>query len=65
MKKLVKITISPEKIMENEELINLQGGYDPLNCCFCPDSGIINASDENECHKFCRELDGHLGHWMC
>jgi hypothetical protein len=27
MKKLGKLTISPEKIMKNEELINLQGGY--------------------------------------
>ncbi len=28
MKKLNKLAISPEKIMKNEELINLQGGYD-------------------------------------
>ena len=27
MKKLGKLTISPEKIMKNEDLINLQGGY--------------------------------------
>ncbi len=28
MKKLGKLTISPEKIMKNEDLINLQGGYE-------------------------------------
>lgn len=27
MKKLGKLIISPEKVMRNEELINLQGGY--------------------------------------
>jgi hypothetical protein len=27
MKKLNKLGISPKKIMKNEELINLQGGY--------------------------------------
>jgi len=27
MKKLGKIIISPDKMMKNEELINLQGGY--------------------------------------
>ena len=35
MKKLGKLSISPEKIMKNEELINLQGGYDVCVClCF-------------------------------
>ncbi|MFW5872843.1 MAG: hypothetical protein ACOCVN_02540 [bacterium] len=28
MKRLNKLEFSPEKIMQNEELINLQGGYD-------------------------------------
>jgi len=36
MKKLGKLSISPEKIMKNEELINLQGGaYSSL--CACTD----------------------------
>jgi hypothetical protein len=48
MKKLGKLTISPEKIMKNEELINLQGGYDgggtppcdsQLWLCYCTDNG--------------------------
>ncbi len=33
MKKLTKLGISPEKIMKNEELINLQGGYDVTCTC--------------------------------
>jgi hypothetical protein len=32
MKKIGKLTISPEKIMKNEELINLQGGYEHTGC---------------------------------
>ena len=33
MKKLGKLTISSEKMMKNEELINLQGGYDVACKC--------------------------------
>jgi hypothetical protein len=32
MKKLGKLSISPEKIMKNEDLINLQGGYGGGEC---------------------------------
>lgn len=28
MKKLGKITINPEKVIKNDELVNLKGGYD-------------------------------------
>ena len=28
MKKLGKLSINPEKIIKNEELVNLRGGYD-------------------------------------
>lgn len=37
MKKLSKLTISPEKIMRNEDLINLNGGYGGGDCftVFC------------------------------
>jgi hypothetical protein len=34
MKKLGKLSINPEKIMKNEELINLQGGEINYLCCF-------------------------------
>ena len=39
MKKLGKLSISPEKIMKNEELINLQGGYDGAYLCRCGFTG--------------------------
>jgi len=35
MKKINKLEISPEKIMRNEELINLQGGYAGDPSCSC------------------------------
>jgi len=36
MKKLGKITINPEKVIKNEELINLRGGtYGGSGCCSC------------------------------
>jgi len=44
MKKLSKLEINSEKLMKNEELIALRGGYDVVSCypedpgqipCFC------------------------------
>ncbi|MGI6323039.1 MAG: hypothetical protein ACOXZO_06955 [Bacteroidales bacterium] len=44
MKKLNKLQINPEKVMKNEELVTLRGGYDDVGCnpedpgqipCFC------------------------------
>ena len=32
MKKLVKLQINPEKLMKNEELMKLKGGYDSYKC---------------------------------
>lgn len=37
MKKLRKLTINPEKVLKNEELVNLKGGYDG----FCGTSGLM------------------------
>ena len=35
MKKLHKLQIIPEKLMKNDELLSLKGGYDPCTChCF-------------------------------
>ncbi len=33
MKKLKKLSINPEKLMKNDELINLRGGYGGTNAC--------------------------------
>ena len=37
MKKLNKLQINSEKLMKNEELVTLRGGYDPWvgTCCEC------------------------------
>jgi hypothetical protein len=37
MKKLGKITINPEKVIKNEELLNLKGGYEGLATVYCFD----------------------------
>ncbi len=70
MKKLGKLTISPGKIMKNEELINLQGGYDVY--CECIDltnnvhwgsgycGGMVNCI---QCEIALEGLYG--GHFMC
>ena len=73
MKKLGKLSISPEKIMKNEELTNLQGGYDTMCChCYLSDmywvSWMLTATEET-CHSLCHEAY-HLdplsgGMWKC
>ena len=35
MKKLGKLTINPEKVIKNEELVNLRGGYGTQGPCGC------------------------------
>jgi len=42
MKKLGKLTIAPEKVIKNEKLVNLRGGYgDGFYCykCYCGFTG--------------------------
>ena len=48
MKKLGKLSINPEKVIKNEELVNLRGGCDGYGdndeiACWCldKDSGVI------------------------
>jgi hypothetical protein len=73
MKKLGKLNINPEKVIKNEELITLRGGYGcdfqpcPPDwweyCCRChallqPDMYISYASQSN-CNSLCQQaLDG-------
>ena len=38
MKKIGKLSINPEKVMKNDELVNLRGGYEGCDVC---DSYII------------------------
>jgi len=66
MKKLTKLGISPEKIMKNEELINLQGGYaggGGSGSCICwshshGSYGYMYAGGEMECWNNCEAAFG-------
>ncbi len=39
MKKIGKLTINPEKVIKNDELVNLRGGYGDNGCD--PDAGLM------------------------
>jgi len=75
MKKLGKLSISSEKIMKNEELINLQGGAGYDNCCQCYTANMywfpimIGPTSPQECIELCEEayhLDPYAsGYWHC
>jgi hypothetical protein len=65
MKKIGKLTISPEKIMKNEELINLQGGYGTTFCCFCNGFMGMAARDQFECIDLCLDAGYMTGRWVC
>ncbi len=65
MKKLKKLQINHEKLMKNEELVTLRGGYD-YNCCICYDGqtpmGYMAAWNYAECVYQC-EYMGWTGSW--
>lgn len=62
MKKLGKLEINPEKIMKNEELLTLRGGF---GCCTCTNGYAMAASSSDECEDFCNDLQGQHGVWGC
>jgi hypothetical protein len=52
MKKLGKLTINPEKVIKNNELVNLRGSYGGGGCtvtCYCMDaSGYVHLQESFE-----------------
>ena len=70
MKKLGKLEINSEKLMKNEELLILRGGYGDCHCvCYSRDpipvnKGIMAAENEAECDENCDEM-GWDGNWNC
>lgn len=66
MKTLKKISINPEKVIKNEELVNLRGGYNGGSpCCSCLSSyspynfiGGIVGSSQSECDQDCKAVYG-------
>ena len=64
MKKLGKLSINSEKVMKNEELIILKGGYD-TNCCLCSQRGIMVGTTKDDCDKDCESAGMGHGTWLC
>jgi natural product precursor len=68
MKKLNKLQINHEKLMNNEELITLRGGYDGCSClCYNWDFQVVGAigGEVNAltCNPECLAAFGHgFGH---
>jgi len=67
MKKLGKLTINPDKIIKNEELVNLRGGYgDEKYLCKCNPPAIgtwigyydSQAEVDAAIEEWCDPLDG-------
>lgn len=66
MKKLGKLSINPEKVIKNEELVNLRGGDYGTGCCKCWRTGrIIVGSSPSTCNDDCYDLDSTFGDWTC
>ncbi len=65
MKKIGKLSINPEKVIKNDELVNLKGGYG-TGCCQCwRDKNIIVGSSPSECNSDCYNAYSTFGTWIC
>jgi hypothetical protein len=70
MKILKKLSINPEKVIKNEELVNLNGGYG-TGCCACYIGGIfqnyIVGSTQSDCDADCKAIQNGWGGgvWEC
>ena len=58
MKKIGKLSINPEKVIKNEELVNLRGGQYECYCChtFMGTTellGIVLLSSSSDCKDDC------------
>jgi len=58
MKKIGKLSINPEKVIKNEELVNLRGGYGGgSGSLYCKNSsGTVCAYDNYDCGTFKEDL---------
>jgi hypothetical protein len=71
MKKLNKLQINSDKLIKNDDLIALRGGYDGSHCCFCRDSigndlGTMAGATPSDCSSLCAEaFFGAHGVWNC
>lgn len=70
MKKLNKLQINSEKLIKNEELNTLRGGYDGCTCdCYTWEGQFvqnINWAGALECNPVCLMAIGHgYGYYHC
>ena len=71
MKKLKKLQINHEKLMNNEELLKLNGGYNDCGCvCYNwgyePIGAIGGDVTAITCNAECLlEFGSGFGHWAC
>jgi natural product precursor len=56
MKKLNKLQINSEKLMKNEELVTLRGGY---GAEFCG----VQCSSDSQCAGYCSKCHVTAGGW--
>jgi hypothetical protein len=70
MKKLNKLQINPDKLINNKELMTLKGGYS--NCCRCVDMwgltvGFVQEATIESCDFDCVRTypGGPDGWWEC
>ncbi len=55
MKKLGKLSINPEKLLKDKELIEFKGGYvEP--CCYCNDGTVHVITDDNNAYRDCTSI---------
>lgn len=68
-----KLSINFYKVMKNEELVNLRGGYATNNCCLCIDAngyslGYIVGTTYDQCGIDCgKRYPGKAkeAYWYC
>ena len=69
MKTLGKLNINSKKLMKNEELITLKGGYGGC-CCWCTTSqgsfgGCMAAGNPSDCRVNCILAGFTSSRWDC
>lgn len=70
MKKIGKISINTEKVIKNEELVNLKGGS-YTGCCNCMHgttvARVIVGSTSGSCNDDCEAISNgwYFGDWVC
>jgi len=76
MKKLKKFLINPEKVIKNDELVDLKGGYSDYPCtCVCFDANLWVEEhildcwgyvfSESDCPSDCQAVFGILATGDC